>query len=204
MIFSVIGTMISLVVFLFGLHSFSYTQLLVLFLAVVGFSYNAVRIYTKRFPEKKEHYLNMYYRGILAFYFFFLFSLTFNIERATAEITFDGASLMRRLTKESNLIPFRTIHNMFRNNDFNSFFFINIVGNVAALMPLGILFPLVFSKARKILPYTFMVIGVVLFIEFFQFFFGVGRLDVDDLILNVSGALVAYGGYRIFVFFVKR
>lgn len=42
-----------------------------------------------------------------------------------------------------------------------------------------------------------MVTGVVIFIETVQFFFGVGKLDIDDLILNVGGAVIVFWLFRV-------
>ena len=183
--------------FLYGLQKYNYAILLGLFLLIVGFSYIAVRVYGKKNPLNKDHAIKIYFRVILAFYFFFLFSLTFNINRETAEIAFDRDTLLTRLYKDSNLVPFRTIRSICQNDFLSSFAIINIVGNIGALMPLGVLLPLVFPKARKLLPFILMVTGVVLFIEIVQLIFGVGKLDIDDLILNVAGAVIAFGLFRI-------
>ena len=174
------------------MNIFKYSILLGLFLVVVGFSYIVVRTYGKKNPQNKDQALKLYFRMILAFYFFFLFSLTFRINRDTVGIAFDRDTLITRLLEDSNLVPFRTILNICRTNNLNSFVIINIVGNIGALMPLGVLLPLIFPRARKLLPFTLMVTGVVIFIETVQFFVGVGKLDIDDLILNVAGAVIAF------------
>ena len=179
------------------MNIFNYSILLGLFLLTVALSYIAVRVYGKKNPQNKDRAMKIYTWTILVLYFFFLFSLTFNINRETAEIAFDRDTLLTRLYKDSNLVPFRTIRSICQNDFLSSFAIINIVGNIGALMPLGVLLPLVFPKARKLLPFILMVTGVVLFIEIVQLIFGVGKLDIDDLILNVAGAVIAFGLFRI-------
>ncbi|MBR1622649.1 MAG: VanZ family protein, partial [Pseudobutyrivibrio sp.] len=204
MIVSIIMTVIALGGFLWGMHRFSYVILLGLFLMVLGFSYISARLYVKKQPEKNNQVMTIYTRFALIFYFFFLFSLTFNVNRDAVRITLDKTILIKRLKEEANLIPFKTILDILKTNYPSSFVIIQIVGNIGALMPLGVLFPLVFQKARRVIPFTFMVIGMVLFIEFVQFVFNVGRLDIDDLILNLFGALIAYGIYNIACKIIER
>ena len=78
-----------------------------------------------------------------------------------------------------------------------SFVVTNIGGNILALMPLGVLLPLVFPKTRMLPTYTLIVTLLILFIELVQFFFGVGKMDIDDFILNIFGALIAFGLFKL-------
>ncbi len=192
MLLSIILTIILLVIFITGLHNFNYPALLGLFLLIIGSSYYATRSYIKKSPDKEALIMKIYPRWVLVFYFFFLFSLTFSINRTSAGITFGSGSLRTRFLEKANLIPFKTIRGMLSSKHFSSYAFFNIIGNIGALLPLGFLFPIVFPKARRLLPYTLMIIGVILFIESVQFLFGVGKPDIDDLILNLAGAIPAF------------
>ena len=64
----------------------------------------------------------------------------------------------------------------------------NLAGNIVAFMPIGILIPLVTRSLS--LGRTFLV-GLALSagIELTQFFTGLGSCDIDDIILNVLGAM---------------
>ena len=70
--------------------------------------------------------------------------------------------------------------------------FENLVGNVAVFLPFGCFLPRVCRWAN----HWFMVSCAALFfslgIELFQLFSAFGAFDVDDLLLNVSGALLGY------------
>lgn len=68
-----------------------------------------------------------------------------------------------------------------------------IGGNVALLAPLGVLLPIVVSRLRG--PIRIALVGgfLSLAIETVQGMFVVGRaFDVDDVILNTAGVLLAY------------
>ncbi|MBR3952417.1 MAG: VanZ family protein [Oscillospiraceae bacterium] len=90
-----------------------------------------------------------------------------------------------------NLVPFKTIIQFFRNGTFRTFL-VNIIGNLICLMPLGILLPLAFEKQRKTWFFLLTVSLVVILVEFLQFATLAGSCDIDDLILNVSGAFLIY------------
>ncbi len=95
-----------------------------------------------------------------------------------------------------NLTPFRTIRLYFFNiqNDRISWrdFFINIFGNLFAFMPMAFFLPLLFKRFQKRLNFFLVVTLSVMTIEFLQLLSRRGSCDVDDLILNVFGALVAF------------
>ncbi|MEG2634341.1 MAG: VanZ family protein [Oscillospiraceae bacterium] len=99
--------------------------------------------------------------------------------------------------KESiNIIPFRTVRLYIRNikNDIITVmdFAINIVGNICAFMPLSLFLPLLFPKLKSRGKFILTVSVVVLSIELMQLVSQRGSCDIDDLILNVSGAMLMY------------
>jgi Glycopeptide antibiotics resistance protein len=65
------------------------------------------------------------------------------------------------------------------------------------LVPFGILMPLLFVKQRKTGVFIITLIIFNLGIEIFQYYTRLGSFDVDDLILNSLGALIAYMMVRI-------
>ena len=74
---------------------------------------------------------------------------------------------------------------------------INLVGNVVMFIPLGIFFPGIFMKKPNVLGCLFAVACTIVLVEFVQLVTLLGSLDVDDLILNLSGAFVGYVIWRI-------
>lgn len=77
---------------------------------------------------------------------------------------------------------------------------INIAGNIAMFVPLGAFLPAVWQKlqrAWKAIPVGCLSIVVV---ETCQLLTLRGRCDIDDLLLNVIGIILGYGGWRLVQF----
>jgi glycopeptide antibiotics resistance protein len=74
---------------------------------------------------------------------------------------------------------------------------LNLLGNFVLFMPMGMLLPCVFKGLdrfwRAILCIFIMVVGV----EVMQFVLRAGVIDIDDVIFNISGAMIGYGIIKI-------
>lgn len=70
--------------------------------------------------------------------------------------------------------------------------FANLVGNILVFIPYGFLLPKVYPRCGKWWRVFYCTIGLVLGIELFQLFSAYGAFDVDDILLNVTGAMVGY------------
>ncbi|MGG3575340.1 VanZ family protein [Bacillus gobiensis] len=91
-----------------------------------------------------------------------------------------------------NLIPFRTISNyLFADINLN-IIIENLVGNILAFCPLGILLPFLSNRFHKWGTILLSGLAVSLFYEIIQFTTALGSFDVDDLILNVTGAALGF------------
>ena len=94
-----------------------------------------------------------------------------------------------------NLIPFKTIVSYINNaNSLNEAVraISNVIGNLCLFVPIGFLFPIA-SKKVSLKRFIIFVLLLILAIEAVQFY--VGRsADIDDLILNLLGALCGYLG----------
>jgi glycopeptide antibiotics resistance protein len=101
-----------------------------------------------------------------------------------------------------NFVPFETIERYIINYEYFNFnnWFANIFGNIIAFIPLGILLPLILKKKKNkdIILYFFLII---ISIEVVQITFGIGRFDVDDIILNFLGTML---GFLLILFSSKR
>lgn len=75
---------------------------------------------------------------------------------------------------------------------------INLFGNIVVFMPFGILLPLLFGMARRYRAFLLLFSCPLVGLEVLQMLLRVGSLDVDDVILNVFGASLAYGLFAIF------
>ncbi len=100
-----------------------------------------------------------------------------------------------------NLVPFKTIRMLFQYfftyHHFSLWYWIsNVFGNILLLAPFGFLLPLI--RHRRMNVWIILLLSILLsaVIEGCQFFTGVGEADIDDVILNATGALLGYGLYR--------
>ena len=108
-----------------------------------------------------------------------------------------------------SLEPFHTIRNFFihyrRTGSLSSLF--NLLGNVAILLPLGVLLPLLFRFMRHFWVFLPFAAAVAVGIEYIQWRTAWGVADVDDSILNFLGAAVGYILTRLcqmIYFFVEK
>lgn len=121
-----------------------------------------------------------------------------------SEITFpnDLEAVKERLGGSANLIPFRTIDNYikaYRHGNISlSLLRANIIGNLLLFFPMGAFLPAVFKSCRKLPTALISLTLMIVLVEVLQLFLGVGRLDIDDLILNLTGALAGWIIYSIF------
>ena len=74
---------------------------------------------------------------------------------------------------------------------------LNLIGNTAMFIPLGIVWPAVFKKLNTHGKVIAAGIGVSLSIEILQLPFFGRATDIDDLILNSTGFLIGYGIYLL-------
>ena len=92
------------------------------------------------------------------------------------------------------LVPLRTTLEQWRAGAWP--FAYHVVGNLTWFMPLGLLLPMLRPSARW-RQALLVGAGLSLLVEGYQFLFGTGAPDVDDLLLNALGTLLGYGLSRL-------
>ncbi|MCQ2509798.1 MAG: VanZ family protein [Lachnospiraceae bacterium] len=99
-----------------------------------------------------------------------------------------------------NLIPFREIHRFYTYWKKVGFIsaFLNLVGNLAGFIPLGILVPAVCRPMRRWTRTVKLGFVLTVILEVLQLVMKAGIFDVDDILLNTAGTLVGYLIFRIF------
>jgi glycopeptide antibiotics resistance protein len=102
-------------------------------------------------------------------------------------------------TGQANFIPFKTILPYFFGYKGAIIAGINLIGNIALLVPVGLLAPFIYQKMSwgKSLA---LGLGYGLAIEGLQVILRVGIFDIDDVILNALGVVL---GYLAFVIIAK-
>lgn len=74
---------------------------------------------------------------------------------------------------------------------------LNFLGNLLLFLPLGVFLPLLFERQRRFALFLLSVFALIIIIEGIQYLTALGSLDVDDLILNLSGAALGFGLWRL-------
>lgn len=74
---------------------------------------------------------------------------------------------------------------------------LNLLGNVIAFIPMGMLLPMMFSSKMKGFTVILLSLELSIVVEVLQLFTRVGSCDVDDVILNTLGGIVGYIIYCI-------
>ena len=99
-----------------------------------------------------------------------------------------------------NLIPFKTIGGYIKavfDGSMNlNIPLENLLGNLFMFLPLGIYLPFFFSKTDSLKKFICSILPVFLVIEIAQFLTKRGAFDIDDLILNMAGAIAGYFIWR--------
>ena len=102
-----------------------------------------------------------------------------------------------------NLVPFRTIYGSLYSIIHRTIPYlipheiISLLGNFALLMPFGYFIPRLFEKYRVFIKFILFTFVVLLSIETLQVLTIRGCFDVDDIILNLAGAVIGFFIARI-------
>lgn len=72
-----------------------------------------------------------------------------------------------------------------------------VIENLLLFIPYGFLLPLTVKRWRKISRILLSAFVSSLVIEICQYFFKCGKTEIDDVILNVTGAFIGWGIYKI-------
>jgi glycopeptide antibiotics resistance protein len=102
----------------------------------------------------------------------------------------------------ANFVPFTTIVPYLFGNQGLVIAGINLLGNVALLVPIGALAPFVFKNMdwKKSLS---LAVATGLAIELMQAVLHVGIFDIDDVILNAFGVMAGYGVFLVFARWIQ-
>ena len=96
-----------------------------------------------------------------------------------------------------NLVPFKsTIRYLTEFDSYNlDIVLMNTLGNVIIFIPFGFLLPLLFKQINNVKMASKIFIKFILLIELLQLITFTGVFDIDDIILNMLGALIGYGSF---------
>ncbi len=99
-----------------------------------------------------------------------------------------------------NLIPFKTIAGYIEaasNQTMNlNIPLENLFGNLFLFLPMGIYFPFFSEKIDNAKRFLLSMLPILVVIEVVQFMTKRGAFDIDDLLLNLLGAVIGYLIYK--------
>ena len=95
-----------------------------------------------------------------------------------------------------NLVPFHTIA-IYLDRLGSPFWIRQIVGNLGLLLPIGLLGPIAFPSLDRWWRVFLVALAISTAIEVSQLWIPDRSADIDDVIVNVTGALLGYGAFRI-------
>lgn len=92
---------------------------------------------------------------------------------------------------DDNLVPFHTL-SIYLANVGSDFWMRNLLGNLALLLPLGLLGPIALPALDRWWRIALLALLVSTAIELTQLLVPDRSADIDDIIVNVTGALLGY------------
>lgn len=102
-----------------------------------------------------------------------------------------------------SFLPFASIMQLVQQTD-RATALKNIAGNIVMFVPLGLLLPLLFQRLRSAGALVWRVALISIAIEVVQLPTRVRATDVDDVFLNVTGALIGYSVFLLLQRFAQR
>lgn len=113
-------------------------------------------------------------------------------------------SSLRFRIEHGNFMPFKSIFEYLFNSKNIRISVKNLLGNIIAFMPFSFLMPLLTNRISKFKAIIISSFILSLSFECIQLLTGLGEFDVDDIILNVLGAVFGYLFYKIITEFVVK
>lgn len=168
------------------MFEFSYTQMFVFITIIWVLVRAAIAFRLREFSVKRELQMLLVYICLVViarFVFFPLHHVDGKIGNLTIGYTADQTVMI-------NLIPFFFLFDRYDG------WLINIIGNIAMFIPVGIVWPICFRKLDSIKKTVLAGMVFILLIELTQLLCPDRHTDIDDLILNLSG--VAIGACILF------
>ena len=134
---------------------------------------------------------------VFALYLAFLFYLLFwSHGLRPPSASFKDGLFSERHLYYCNLVPFKTIREyegLLKSGRLVGLSLINLLGNLFAFAPQGFFLPLLFPGKYSRFPRFFLLeLLLISGVEILQFLTYRGSLDIDDLILNLSGACLFF------------
>jgi glycopeptide antibiotics resistance protein len=115
-------------------------------------------------------------------------------------LTLEPAHPLAGQVVDDNLVPFHTLAIYWRNLG-SEFWMRNLFGNLALLLPLGLLGPIALPALDRWWRIALVALLYSVAIELIQRLVPARSADIDDVIVNVTGALLGFLLFKAFKVF---
>ena len=158
----------------------------------------------KRLPQSQALFVATFVSFALYLYLLINFTLLDAALGRWNGSVYAGEGDRRRYYMEHfvNFRPFYSVWNVYIRGFVNGYVHayyvaLNLLGNLCAFMPLAIFLPFFFKAQRKWYVFLGTMLLTVIAVESAQCLFMLGSCDIDDLILNAGGAVLAFLALRL-------
>lgn len=178
----------------FTLEKLGLSGMAIAFLVLAGILRKASMVH----PEQKQKAVHDTLWLIFLYYLVYLIWILYFdgfYNRTSLETDFQTYFVLK-----TNFVPFVTIDRYISNisNDAQTgSAILNLVGNLAAFMPMGFFGPRLIRPMRRAWIFVSSLLMLLIGVEGLQLLLRVGSCDVDDVILNLLGALIIYGFVKL-------
>ncbi len=145
----------------------------------------------------------------LKYILFALYCITILVLLFFRDYDYSGVPYLAVIKQHINYIPFDSTCKYFRvfmnygMHGIGADAFKNIVGNLILLVPFGIMVPNLFKRFDRFFLFFFTTFFIILLAETIQLFTLRGVFDVDDIMLNLTGAVFGYAIQKLTKCFIK-
>lgn len=150
----------------------------------------------KRMIKRRLHLIFLFYLIMLADFTLIDDSMGRNV----FSVFSDSAAFREYIDTSTNFVPFATVRLFIKGyqNSLVTFSAMleNILGNFLAFMPLPFFLCCLFKPFQKWYTVLAAVVTSVITVELLQLILRTGACDIDDVILNVAGAMLFYAVCR--------
>lgn len=168
--------------------------LLTLVEKMILMSIQAISLYGYHYFDTSD---SDFHKTLFLFYIFQLIIVLFLDHDFGRYVAFERISFYDYFQQNVNLKLFHTIklfiHGYEKHIVSLETLLRNLLGNIVVFMPMAYFLPYFFKKLRKGLYFLMTMVMIVFIIECLQVILRLGSGDIDDLFLNVLGALGMYG-----------
>lgn len=109
-------------------------------------------------------------------------------------------TFLEYIKRFSNFVPFRTIAGYIQGITKDTMNFDipikNIFGNLFLFLPMGLYLPCMFKKLRTLGKFILCIFAILPVVEVFQLLLRRGSFDIDDIIMNIIGAIIGFGIWK--------